>query len=93
MHSGKQYHNDDILCLDISQDRSLIATGQVGSKPALIVWNCQTFKSVIRHELPKGSRGISTIALNGSNTRVACSDESDSHVVRVIDISTNKMIF
>ena len=94
-HSGRQCHTDDILCLAISRDRSLVATGQVGSRPALIVWSCctPTMAALLRHELPKGARGVATVALNADASRVACSDESDGHVVRVVDVASNTVLF
>ena len=39
MHTGRAFHNDDITTLTVSRDRTLVATGQVGSRPVLIVWN------------------------------------------------------
>lgn len=34
-------HIDDILCLDISDDRNFVATGEVGPQPNIFVWNTQ----------------------------------------------------
>ena len=93
MHSGKKYHNDDITCLNISRDRTLVATGQVGSRPSIIVWNCVECEPVQRIVLPKGSRAVKTIAINNDNTRVACSDDHNDHYVRVYDIATGKLLF
>lgn len=33
------FHNDDITCLKISNDRTLVASGQVGSEPWVFVWS------------------------------------------------------
>ena len=32
-------HNDDITCLKISDDRTLCASGQVGSEPWVFIWS------------------------------------------------------
>lgn len=93
MHSGTKYHNDDITCLNISRDRTLIASGQVGSKPSIIVWNCVDLEPVQRIVLPKGSRAVKTIAINNDSTLVACSDDHNDHNVRVYEIATGKLLF
>ena len=31
-------HTDDIMCLAMSNDRSLVATGQVGQQPRVFIW-------------------------------------------------------
>ena len=40
-----KYHMDDILSLDISSDRKLVATGQVGKQPSIHVWDAETLES------------------------------------------------
>ena len=35
-------HTDDVLCLAISPDRKLVATGQLGTKPSIIIWDAET---------------------------------------------------
>lgn len=37
-----QCHTDDITSLTMSSDRQWVATGQVGSAPAVFVWNAKT---------------------------------------------------
>lgn len=37
-----KFHMDDILSLDISADRKLVATGQVGKSPSIHVWDSET---------------------------------------------------
>ncbi len=93
MHTGRQFHNDDITTLTMSRDRKLVATGQVGSKPVLIVWNSETCESVQRIVLPKGSRAIKSIAFNADASLVACSDEHNDHYVRIYNVETGKLIY
>ena len=93
MHSGRQYHNDDITTLTISRDRTLVATGQVGSRPVLIIWNAVDCTPVQRIVLPKGSRAIKSAAFNKDATLVACSDEHNDHHVRVYSVETGKLVF
>ena len=35
-------HMDDILALDVSADRKLVATGQVGKAPSVHIWDAET---------------------------------------------------
>jgi hypothetical protein len=37
-----KFHMDDILSLDISTDRKIVATGQVGKAPSVHVWDAET---------------------------------------------------
>lgn len=32
-------HNDDITCLDINVSKGIVATGELGKEPALIIWD------------------------------------------------------
>lgn len=40
------FHRDDILCLDISSDRTKVVTGQVGKSPSVHVWDANTCEKV-----------------------------------------------
>ena len=39
-------HMDDILCLDMTSDRTLVATGQIGKNPTVHVWDPEKCESV-----------------------------------------------
>ena len=93
MHTGRAFHNDDITTLTVSRDRSLVATGQVGSRPVLIVWNSVDLSPVQRIVLPKGSRAIKSLAFNSDATLVACSDEHNDHYVRIYNVESGKLVF
>lgn len=32
-------HNDDITCLDINVEKGIVATGEMGRNPALVIWD------------------------------------------------------
>lgn len=38
-------HNNDITCLDLNSNRNLVVTGEMGRKPALIVWDANTLET------------------------------------------------
>lgn len=41
-------HNDDIHCLAIDPTGKFCATGQIGPKPWLCIWNNETMECVAR---------------------------------------------
>jgi WD40 repeat protein len=57
-------HMDDILSLDMSTDRKVVVTGQVGKQPSVHVWDAETGESRSMFKLKEGSRGVSAIALS-----------------------------
>ena len=40
------FHRDDILCLDISADRTKVVTGQIGKNPSVHVWDAVTCEKI-----------------------------------------------
>ena len=39
-------HRDDILCLDLSLDRTRVVTGQIGKFPSIHVWDAVTCEKI-----------------------------------------------
>ena len=37
-----EFHRDDIISLDVTNDRKLVVTGQVGKTPSVHVWDAET---------------------------------------------------
>ena len=35
-------HNDDITCLDINESSGLVATGEMGRYPSIVIWDSTT---------------------------------------------------
>ena len=59
-----KFHMDDILSLDVSTDRKLVVTGQVGKAPSVHVWDSETAESKFTFKLKEGSRGVAAIAIS-----------------------------
>jgi len=57
-------HMDDILSLDISLDRKVIVTGQVGFAPSIHVWDAETCEQICMFRTKEGSRGIAAVAIS-----------------------------
>lgn len=85
-------HMDDILSLDVSADRKLVATGQVGKSPSVHVWDAETAESKCYFKLKEGSRGVVGIALSPCLRYVACVDIHNDHHVIIHNIKKNKQL-
>lgn len=57
-------HNDDILGLAISPDRTWAVTGQRGNIPLIFTWDAETGKQKSRAVLAKGARGINAVSIS-----------------------------
>jgi hypothetical protein len=83
-------HMDDILALDISTDRKLVVTGQVGKAPSVHVWDSETAESKGTFKLKEGSRGVAAISVSPCLRYVACVDLHNDHHVIIHNIKRNK---
>lgn len=71
-------HNDDITCLDMNISKGIVATGQMGRWPSLIIWDANTVetKTVFAKKLQKS---ISNVTISKSGKYVAASSMNDKH--------------
>ena len=56
--------------MDVSRDGTLAATGEIGPKPYIYVWNLDTKEIKAKWNSPL-LKGITAIAFNPSATRIA----------------------
>lgn len=84
-------HNDDITCLDLNMSQNIVATGEMGRHPSLIVWDPATMetKAVFKGNLEKN---IGAVAISKSGKYVAATSESDYHEIAVYDIAKNSLV-
>lgn len=87
-----KFHLDDILSLDVSTDRKLVATGQVGKAPSVHVWDAETAEQKCTFKLKQGSRGVASIALSPCQRYVACVDIHNDHNVIIYNIKRGKQL-
>ena len=85
-------HMDDILSLDISPDRKLVVTGQVGKAPSVHVWDAETAESKCMFKLKEGSRGVAAISVSPCLRYVACVNLHNDHHVIIHNIKKNKQL-
>lgn len=77
-------HTDDITSFAIHPDLKHCATGEIGPKPLITIWNTQTMECVARINTPL-VKGIKTLAFSHNGKFLAASDMSDDHNVAVWD--------
>jgi microtubule-associated protein-like 6 len=87
------HHTDDITCLSISNDRSMVLTGQNGSSPACFLWDSVSCQKIQRFKIPKGARQITACSISEDNSIVAVADNSDDHNVFCFDVSSGECIY
>lgn len=89
----KRYHDNDIVCLSVSPDRKFAATGQVGARPVINIWDIDTGKFKCKFEMTqKNTRAITCCAWSVDAKYVAFADRSEQYNVYVIDSATGKLV-
>lgn len=62
------FHRDDIISFDISTDRKLVVTGQVGKSPSVHVWDSESQEKLASFALTQdkgvSARGVSAVSLS-----------------------------
>lgn len=76
-------HTDDITCLDMYEN--LVATGQVGAKPMVCVWDCNTreAKAIFQGDLQKG---IAQVTFSNNGKKLAAIANDDDHTIAIYDL-------
>lgn len=75
-------HDDDILCLAADPSGQYCATGQVGPKPWLCIWDTSTMECLARYRSPL-VKGIKCIAFSNDGDKVVASGMDDAHSLAV----------
>lgn len=71
-------HTDDIVSLAVTRDRTLLATGQVGEKPLVCIWDLASGALKNKFSLGRGMRACKSLVWSSDNKRViACALDND----------------
>jgi WD40 repeat protein len=88
------FHTDEILCLAMNEDRNLVASGQIGSRPYIFVWYALTAKMKTKIRLDKNTKGVSSLCFSLEKPyKIACIDCSYEHNLWIYDMKTRQKQF
>jgi WD40 repeat protein len=91
--STKRYHDNDVVCLSVSPDKKLVATGQVGLRPILNIWEADTGKFRCKYEMAqRDTCGIMCCAWSIDGKYIAFADHSKNYAVYIIESATGKLV-
>ena len=88
-------HQDDISCVHVCQapgKKNLVATGEVGKKSTIHIWDSRTMKMVTFFSLGDSAKGVTALSLSPCQRYVACVDNSNDHMMNIFNVSKKKMI-
>jgi WD40 repeat protein len=84
-------HTDDILCLAYHSGKGLVATGEIGAKPKICVWNVKDGREVATFA-PIHKRGVVSVAFSADGNKLASVGLDDDHTVAVHDVTNGQLL-
>eukprot|EP00636_Phaeomonas_parva_P008104 CAMPEP_0118868616 /NCGR_PEP_ID=MMETSP1163-20130328/12066_1 /TAXON_ID=124430 /ORGANISM="Phaeomonas parva, Strain CCMP2877" /LENGTH=2540 /DNA_ID=CAMNT_0006803335 /DNA_START=188 /DNA_END=7810 /DNA_ORIENTATION=- len=92
-HTQRFYpgHTDDVLCVCVHPKTSLVASGQVGRRPSIQVWDAYTLECKANIS-GFHTRGVGLIAFSGDGTRTVSVGLDADHSIAVHDWSKAKLL-
>ena len=84
-------HTEEIMWLALDNERCLAASGQIGNKPYVFIWDAKTGIPKTRIKMKPGSQGIYSITFSPDGDRIACVDATNDHNVWIYILRTNKL--
>jgi WD40 repeat protein len=85
-------HDDDITAIAYSPDRRVIATGEIGAKPKICVWDGVTMQPILTIK-SKLSKGIQALSFSPSGKTLGAVAVNDDHDVGIFSIKTENSSF
>lgn len=86
-------HTDDIVSLAVTNDRSLVATGQIGAKPTICVWDLSSGELRNKLSLGRGMRACKALAWSKDNKKLfACALDND-HTIFALDAANGQTLW
>jgi WD40 repeat protein len=79
-------HVDDIISMDIHNEKKIFATGEIGPYPLIAVWDAETMQCLSRFTSPL-TKGINQLAFSRNGKYLVASAADDEHCIAVFDWS------
>ena len=83
-------HDDDVTALAIHPEGAIVATGQIGKKPKIVVWDTASQKKVQTIE-GFHTRGISRLAFSSDGSTLISIGSDTEHSIALYDWANNKL--
>ena len=83
-----QLHTDDITALTVHPDGLLVATGEIGNKALIYVWDSNTMQKVCEFMKPL-TRGISALSFNITGDKLIASAIDDANSIAIFDVKVS----
>ncbi|KAJ4460444.1 putative microtubule-associated protein [Paratrimastix pyriformis] len=84
-------HTDDILCLAANPAGTMIATGQSGKNPPIMLWDpatCQLVRTLAEGDV----KGVNVVAFSDDGSRLVSVGIDDAHTVSLWDVATGRKL-
>jgi microtubule-associated protein-like 6 len=82
-------HDDDIISLAVSPDRQYVATGQIGAKPAVRIWDATTGQAICT--LPKSHRrGVPCLAFSPDGKQLCAVGQDANHSIAIFSTESGE---
>lgn len=84
-------HRDDVISIAYCPTRNIFATGEIGPKPRLFIWDAKNMNQIAKLE---GGviKGIVSLAFSPSGAFLAASCIDDNHHVALFDVNKQNLI-
>lgn len=82
-------HKDDVMSFALHPTKNIVATGEIGPKPLLCIWDATTLELIQSFNGPL-KKGIQHLAWSKSGQFLAASAMDDEHCVMVVKENTSK---
>jgi len=77
-------HNDDILAMAMHPNGKFVATGQIGVKPKICVWDVDTMQEIVMFAAPL-TKGIKNLCFSNDGKYLSASAMDDEHFIAIYD--------
>lgn len=85
-------HIDDVTAIAFSPDKRVVATGEIGAKPMICIWDAITMQLKFPPIKGKLMKGIQSLSFSPSGKFLAAVAIDPDHTVAVINVETGTIL-